>query len=71
MLVHGSVIERRSPGLIEPQQVFVSAKGALAATVQQSSESTHFAFERGCRLRVQISEPTTPGAGHAGHKEKP
>jgi hypothetical protein len=34
--------------------LFVSEKGAVAATVQQSAEATHFAFERGCRLRVHI-----------------
>ena len=52
-----ALLERRSPGLIEPSQLFVSESGAVAATIQQSKEPTHFAFERGCRLRVHIMRP--------------
>ena len=55
--VIGKFLEKRSPGLIEPSQLFVSESGAVAATIQQSKEPTHFAFERGCRLRVHIMRP--------------
>jgi hypothetical protein len=57
--VIGKFLEKRSPGLIEPSQLFVSESGAVAATIQQASEPTHFAFERGCRLRVHIMRPKT------------
>jgi uncharacterized protein YjbI with pentapeptide repeats len=59
--VIGKFLERRSPGLIGPSQLFVSESGAVSATVKQSGEATHFAFERGCRLRVHIMRPTTDG----------
>jgi hypothetical protein len=59
--VMGKFIERRSPGLVGPSQLFVSESGALAATVVQTREATHFAFERGCRLRVNILAVDTNG----------
>jgi hypothetical protein len=52
--VLGKFVERRSPALIGTSQLFVSGQGALVATVQQPPEATRFAFERGCRLRMQI-----------------
>jgi hypothetical protein len=52
--VLGKFLERRSPALVGPSQLFVSEKGAVAATVLQPPGATHFAFERGCRLRVHI-----------------
>jgi hypothetical protein len=55
----GTFLERRSPALIGTSELLVSSVGALAATVQQPAESTRFAFERGCRLRVRIMPPST------------
>jgi hypothetical protein len=52
--VHGKFLEKRSPGLIGTSQLIVSEQGAVAATLQQPTEFTQFAFERGCRLRVHI-----------------
>jgi hypothetical protein len=63
--VLGKFLERRTPGLIGPSELFVSEKGAVAATVLQVLEPTNFAFERGCRLRVQIKRGETDDNGRA------
>ena len=52
--VHGHFFEKESPGIVGPREVVVSSKGALVASVQQCTELTRFAFERGSRLRVKI-----------------
>jgi hypothetical protein len=52
--VHGQFFERESPGIVGPREVVVSGKGAMVAAVQQSPDTTRFAFERGSRLRVKI-----------------
>jgi hypothetical protein len=57
--VLGKFLEKRSPGLIDTSQLFVSEHGAVAATLKQPAGSTQFAFERGCRLRVHIMPAAT------------
>jgi hypothetical protein len=59
--VIGKFLERRSPALVGTCQLFVSKQGAVAATLQQPTEATQFAFERGCRLRVHIMPAVTHG----------
>lgn len=58
--VHGCFFERQSPGISGPRSLIVSAKGAVAAALEQLAEPTAFAFEPGCRLRIKIS--------HADHQ---
>jgi uncharacterized protein YjbI with pentapeptide repeats len=55
--VHGKFFERQAPGIVGPRQVSVSAKGALVSAVAKHTESTRFAFENGCQLRVKILGP--------------
>jgi uncharacterized protein YjbI with pentapeptide repeats len=57
--VHGKFFERQSPGIVGPRVVSVSAKGALVSAVAKHTESTRFAFENGCQLRVKILGPKT------------
>jgi hypothetical protein len=59
--VIGKFLEKRSPGLVETSQLFVSKQGAVTATLRQPSEATQFAFERGCRLRVHIMPAVATG----------
>ena len=54
IVVHGKFLEKKSPGIVGPRRLVVSARGAVRATVQQPPELTHFAFEPGCRLRLDI-----------------
>jgi len=54
--VHGCFFERESPGISGPRSLKVSAKGAVAAALEQQNEPTAFAFEAGCRLRVKITQ---------------
>ena len=60
--VLGRFLEQRSPGLLGPRELHVSKEGAVVATVQQPEQATQFAFERGCQLRVQITEPSAGAA---------
>jgi len=55
--IHGRFFESDSPGIVGPRELIVSARGAVVAAVQQGSEPTLFAFERGCRLRLKIHRP--------------
>jgi hypothetical protein len=55
--VHGRFFERQSPGIVGPRVVAVSSKGALVSAVAKNAESTRFAFENGCQLRVKIVGP--------------
>jgi len=57
IIVHGRFFERSSPGIVGPRSLFVSTHGAVAGSVEQMRESTAFAFEPGCRLRVKILRP--------------
>jgi hypothetical protein len=52
--VLGTFLERSAPSLIGPVELFVSSSGAVTATLMQPAEKTRFAFDRGCRLRMQI-----------------
>jgi uncharacterized protein YjbI with pentapeptide repeats len=54
LVVHGSFFERSSPGLRGLERITVSEGGALGSSVAQAASPTSFAFERGCRLRMQI-----------------
>lgn len=55
MTVHGSFLEKQSPGISGVKRLSVSAKGAVSSVVVQAQEGTAFAFEPGCRLRLKIS----------------
>ena len=55
--VHGKFFERQSPGIVGPRMLAVSARGAVVSAVAQNAESTRFAFETGCQLRVKIVAP--------------
>lgn len=63
--VHGGLIEIRGVflegdrnGLVLPQQLFVTESGAVDATVEQPYGYTRMGFERGCRLRLRIKNPS-------------
>lgn len=58
--VHGKFFERQSPGIIGPRLLSVSAGGAVVSAVSKNPESTQFAFEMGCQLRVKIVAPQQP-----------
>lgn len=55
--VHGKFFERQAPGIVGPRLVAVSSKGALVSAVAKNADSTRFAFEDGCQLRVKILGP--------------
>ena len=52
--IHGQFFERESPGIRGPRTLRVSASGALVGAIEQAPESTQFAFQPGCKLRVKI-----------------
>jgi hypothetical protein len=52
--IHGKFFERESPGIVGPRRLVVSSRGAVQGAVEQSSESTAFSFQPGCRLRMKI-----------------
>ena len=52
--IAGKFYERKSPGIVGPTQLVVSAGGCLVAEVEQAVEATRFAFEPGSNLRVKI-----------------
>ncbi len=54
LVVHGVFYERSSPGLRGLERITVSESGAVASAVAQTASPTRFAFERGCKLRMQI-----------------
>lgn len=58
IIVHGCFFERQSPGIAGPKSLVVSARGMLKGAVEQAADSTKFAFEAGCRLRVKILPPS-------------
>jgi uncharacterized protein YjbI with pentapeptide repeats len=60
IVVHGRFFERASPGIVGPKSLVVSTGGAVVGSVEQTGESTSFAFEPGCRLRVKILKPRQP-----------
>jgi len=60
IVVHGRFFERSSPGIVGPKSLVVSTGGAVVGSVEQTDESTSFAFEPGCRLRVKILKPRLP-----------
>jgi uncharacterized protein YjbI with pentapeptide repeats len=57
IVVHGRFFERVSPGIAGARSVLVSARGGVVSGIEQASDSTAFAFEPGCRLRVKILRP--------------
>jgi uncharacterized protein YjbI with pentapeptide repeats len=61
--VHGKFFERQSPGIVGPRVLSVSAGGAVASAVSQNPESTKFAFEMGCQLRLKIVAPSNRPRG--------
>jgi uncharacterized protein YjbI with pentapeptide repeats len=53
--IDGQFVERESPGIIGASQLVVSSTGSLIGAVEQPREAwTKFAFEPGCKLRLQI-----------------
>ena len=67
--INGQFFERQSPGIVGPRELVVSREGALVASVEQSTETTRFRFERGSRLRVKIGKGKNgkPDAGKPDH----
>jgi hypothetical protein len=55
--LHGRFVESKTPGIVGPRTLSVSARGSLEGTVQQTATPTRFAFEPGCRLRMKIMRP--------------
>ncbi len=55
LTIHGRFFEGGRTGLRDPRSVVVSRTGVLATRILQVPQSTQFAFERGCRLRLDIS----------------
>ena len=66
--IHGRFFESESPGIVEPRELVVTARGAVIAAVQQGPEPTQFSFERGCRLRMKIKRPTTTANEDGGSR---
>ena len=67
--IHGKFVERETPGIVGATQLLVSAGGSMIGAVEQPAESTRFAFEPGCYLRMKIQpkkEGPTERAGKAG-----
>jgi uncharacterized protein YjbI with pentapeptide repeats len=62
IVVHGRFFERSSPGIVGARSLHVSSRGGLVAGIEQAPDSTVFAFEPGCRLRVKILRPRLPQA---------
>ena len=62
LTIHGRFEQGEQPGLVEPQRLVVSSTGVVASTLKQPQAPTEFAFERGCRLRIEIQKP----AGNQG-----
>lgn len=60
--VHGRFFERSSPGIAGARSVTVSGSGSVVGGLEQAQETTLFAFEPGCRLRVKILKPRPPMA---------
>jgi uncharacterized protein YjbI with pentapeptide repeats len=58
--IHGRFFERQSPGIAGATSLIVSSRGAMTGAVEQARESTTFAFQPGCRLRVKILRPREP-----------
>lgn len=58
IVVNGCFFERQTPGIAGPKSLVVSSRGMLKGAVEQAPDSTVFAFEAGCRLRVKILPPS-------------
>jgi len=61
--IAGKFYERKSPGIVGPTQLVVSAGGCLVAEVEQAVEATRFAFEPGSNLRVKIRNSRSKDKG--------
>ncbi len=57
--IHGKFFERKSPGIVGPRKLMVSARGAVVSAISQHPALTSFGFESGSQLRVKIL-PATP-----------
>jgi uncharacterized protein YjbI with pentapeptide repeats len=66
LTVHGTFIERESPGVVGITELVVSAEGALVGAVAQHPDSTRFSFEPGCMLRMKILKPSARDTGVTG-----
>jgi uncharacterized protein YjbI with pentapeptide repeats/cytoskeletal protein CcmA (bactofilin family) len=74
--IHGHFFERENPGIAGVKQLVVSSTGALVGAVEQPAESTRFAFEPGCRLRMKILEveslgESAPSERRTGNRSHP
>ncbi len=59
--IHGQFFEGSSPGIVGPKKLVVSSHGSVVGVVQQPDQSTHFAFEPGCKLRMRILHANNHG----------
>jgi hypothetical protein len=57
LTIHGRFTEGAKPGLVEPRRVVISSTGVVSTSIRQPESPTEFAFERGCRLRLDIKQP--------------
>jgi hypothetical protein len=55
--IRGRFVEGERPGFIHPARLVVLASGVVEARVEQPQRPTQFAFERGCRLKLEIKQP--------------
>jgi uncharacterized protein YjbI with pentapeptide repeats len=56
--VHGRFLETSRIGFLRPGQLLVSVRGAVSTTVEQPPTKTRFGFASGCRLRLNIKDPS-------------
>jgi hypothetical protein len=49
--------EGKSPGIVDAEELIVTAKGCVVSTVAQRETPTRFAFEPGSRLRMKVGRP--------------
>jgi hypothetical protein len=64
--IHGQFFERESPGIVGPRALTVTSEAAVVASVEQAPALTHFAFERGSRMRLKILKRTGGDSAQKG-----
>ncbi len=52
--IHGQFVEKKSPGIVQPNTLVVTSGGLVQGVVEQGNVPTRFGFESGCKLRLKI-----------------
>jgi len=60
--IHGRFVEGDKPGLVKPDRLVVTSAGVVVSKIVQPEQPTAFAFEKGCKLRVEITGASTKPA---------